>query len=563
MAPRGSGLLQRHFTLNLATKTSQNGLGCNYKNCGYLGKGRQGPARARAHLSGETGHGVAACPNVPKDVKEKLPKEVEEKLKQKEHQQNKKRIFLSHKESDEPTEPAPKKQATLDSRQDILENELDVCFAEFMYHAGVPFQISDDVMLRRYIHKLIKCVKAGLPHAQLYPPNRHKHVDALLDKVHTKISEETAPIFDADHHTGIATNGYSNIRRNSVINYKLIGRRGSVFVKADYPGEQVKDADQISQSIHDALEVVRQLNLPCPTSTIIANNVAVMQAALTKFTEAEKFETDHLVRKIGCTMHGYNVMFKDLCALPTVKDCITKWRTVLSFFRNRLCASGILKEEQKKHKDKDADQDMTEPPLPGETWFATNYPCTKCMSKNKGPLQSGVVSPNWSSTKWSYHTSDGTRAAVISDIILSSSFWKMLTNCRTLLQPIASMIRKADTEGSSYNSLVYHDMATFQQYVAEHQGLHKSEHKQGQNIVLDRWKFLHQPVHAASSVSKHAFVNPHTDPLKDTEIRQNVAQVFESFAGKEHAATAKLQLQQFLMRGGEFSDDQIWTKESL
>ena len=33
-------------------------------------------------------------------------------------------------------------------------------------------------------------------------------------------------------------------------------------------------------------------------------------------------------------------------------------------------------------------------------------------------------------------------------------------------------------------------------------------------------------------------------------------------SGKEHAATAKLQLQQFLMTSGEFSDDQIWTKES-
>ena len=95
MAPRGTGLLEQHFTLNLATKASKTGQDYNCKYCGYLGKGWQGPARARAHLSGEKGHGVAACPTVPKDVKEKLLKEAEEKLKQKEHQQNKKRIFLS------------------------------------------------------------------------------------------------------------------------------------------------------------------------------------------------------------------------------------------------------------------------------------------------------------------------------------------------------------------------------------------------------------------------------------------------------------------------------------
>ena len=386
MAPRGTGLLEQHFTLNLATKTSKTGHDYNCKYCGYLGKGWQGPARARAHLSGEKGHGVAACPNVPKDVKEKLLKEAEEKLKQKEHQQNKKRIFLSQQNPDAAAEPSPKKQATLDNLQEILKTELDVSFAEFMYHAGIPFHISDDVMLRRYIDKLIKCLKAGLPGSQLYPPNRQKLADGLLDTVYDNISKDIGPVFAADHHTGLATDGYSNIRRQSVINYNLIGRRGSVFVKADYPGKQVKNADHIAQGIHDALEVVRQLQLP-------------------------------------------------------------KCRTVLSFFRNRFRASGILKDEQKKHKEKEAQQDMTEPPLPGDTRFATNYPCLKFMVKNKGPLQSSVVSPDWSNTKWSYATSDSTKAEVI--------------------------------------------------------------------------------------------------------------------GGKEHAQTAKLQLQQFLTRCGEFADERLWTKESL
>ena len=218
MAPRGTGLLEKHLTLNLATETSKTGQDCNCNYCGYLGIGWQRPARARAHLSGEKGHGVTACPNVPKDVKNKLLKEAEEKLKRNEQQQNKKRIFLSQQKSDEPAESAPKKQATLDALQDILKTELDVSFAEFMYHAGFQFHISDGVMLR-HIDKLIKCVKAGLPHAQLYPPNRHKLADGFLDKVYNKISEEIAPIFAANHHTRMVADGYSNIRRNSVINY--------------------------------------------------------------------------------------------------------------------------------------------------------------------------------------------------------------------------------------------------------------------------------------------------------------------------------------------------------
>ena len=113
-----------------------------------------------------------------------------------------------------------------------------------------------------------------------------------------------------------------------------------------------------------------------------------------------------------------------------------------------------------------------------------NYPCLKFMVKNKGPLQSSVVFPDWSSTKWSYATSDSSKAEVIAEIILSTTFWKLLSSCRTLLQPLARMIRKADMKGSTYNSLVDYKMLLFQQHIAEHQGLPKAEHKQAQSLVL-------------------------------------------------------------------------------
>ena len=74
---------------------------------------------------------------------------------------------------------------------------------------------------------------------------------------------------------------------------------------------------------------------------------------------------------------------------------------------------------------------------------------------------------------------------------------------------------------------------------------------------------MHHPVHSASYVLNPALMTREEDPLKDSEIRNDVAQVFESFGGKEHAQTAKLQLQQFLTRCGEFADERLWTKESL
>ena len=130
---------------------------------------------------------------MPKDVDKKLLKEAEQRLKQKEHQQNEKRIFLSQQKPDAAAEPASKEQATLDNLQEILKTELDVSFAGFMHHAVIPFHISEDVMLRRHIDKLIKCVKAGLSVSQLYPPNRHKVGDGLLTRFTTAFQKRLAP----------------------------------------------------------------------------------------------------------------------------------------------------------------------------------------------------------------------------------------------------------------------------------------------------------------------------------------------------------------------------------
>ena len=113
---------------------------------------------------------------------------------------------------------------------------MDVFYAKFVYHDEVPFNSSDAVMLHPYIDRLTKCVKRGLPHAQNSTPSRHKVADGLLDKMYQKVSEEIAPVFAADHNTGMGTDGYSNVRRNSVINYNLFGRRSSRFMTAYYPG---------------------------------------------------------------------------------------------------------------------------------------------------------------------------------------------------------------------------------------------------------------------------------------------------------------------------------------
>ena len=108
-------------------------------------------------------------------------------------------------------------------------------------------------------------------------------------------------------------------RRDSVINYNLVGRKGAVFVKAEYPGKAIKDNQRIADGIHCALDCIRKLELPCPASIVISDNASVMQSALALLDTDQKYAADHYVTKVGCCIHACNLLYKDISNLPSMK----------------------------------------------------------------------------------------------------------------------------------------------------------------------------------------------------------------------------------------------------
>ena len=252
-------------------------------------------------------------------------------------------------------------------------------------------------------------------------------------------------MFASVHHLNLTTDGYSNLRCDSVINYNLVGRKGAVFVRAEYPGKAIKDSQRIADGIHSALDCIRKLELPCPTSTVISDNASVMQSALGLLDTDQKYAADHYLTKVGCCMHAYNLLYKDISNLPSVKKRTESGRVILRFFRGRFGAAGIPKDEQTKH-----GLQLTGHPLPGETRFALNYPCMHWLQKNKSALQSAVVSPDWVATRCSGASAESVRADDVVNLVLSGDVWGAFDNAQALLKPLAEMIRRADTEGPSY-----------------------------------------------------------------------------------------------------------------
>ena len=168
------------------------------------------------------------------------------------------------------------------------------------------------------------------------------------------------------------------------------------------------------------------------------------------------------------------------------------------------------------------------------------------------------MSPDWVATRWSVASAESVRAEDVVNLVLSGDFWGALNNAQALLKPLAEMIRRADTEGPSYTGLVYHDMSRLQQHVMSFQGITKVDLKRVKELVSERWKFLHVPVHSAAYCFNHQLMSPDIDPLSEKEIRDDLNKVFQAFVGQEKVAQARLQYQSFLMRSGEFSEPALW-----
>ena len=159
MAPRSSGFLEEHFTLSVATRTAKTGKDWKCKYCDYLGKAWDGPARGKAHLAGQGGCGVAACPKVPEEIKKAVLQELEENSKKKLHrlQSQEKLKELNEKKraaEDSPDGTSATKQPKIVDMQKRLKEELDLAFAEFAFHSGIPFHITEDVMLTLRVHHI-------------------------------------------------------------------------------------------------------------------------------------------------------------------------------------------------------------------------------------------------------------------------------------------------------------------------------------------------------------------------------------------------------------------------
>ena len=112
-------------------------------------------------------------------------------------------------------------------------SDLDQQWSRFVFHAAVPFRITEDpelgqflIMYERYI--VARLGNWGTPDGKKIG----KSLDTEYETTKTQVFKEY-----------FANNGWSNVRSELVLKYTITGRKGTVFMQTEYSKLVKKDAE--------------------------------------------------------------------------------------------------------------------------------------------------------------------------------------------------------------------------------------------------------------------------------------------------------------------------------
>ena len=120
----------------------------------------------------------------------------------------------------------------------------------------------------------------------------------------------------------LASDGWSNIRRESVLNF-VICLPKPIFYDAKHTGAESHTAEYIYQELKSIIETIG----PSKFAGVITDNASSMRAAWGLLNR----DYPQLIC-LGCNAHTGNLLIKDIMKLPWAKNILTSAKQIVVYF---------------------------------------------------------------------------------------------------------------------------------------------------------------------------------------------------------------------------------------
>jgi hypothetical protein len=184
-----------------------------------------------------------------------------------------------------------------------------------------------------------------------------------------------------------------------------------------------------------------------------------------------------------CTPHSLDLALEDYGKLPHVAKILAEAREIVKFVRSHHKSLYLWRE-----------LGASEPLLPGETRFATQFLMSESLLKNKSVAIELVNSREWA--PWLKGKKYRKFAEELRARINNTAWWDSFENCVFVCDPLIALLR--DCDGSKpIMGKVYYRMHAALFAVQENTLLTETERKALVKIIEHRWGYLHNEYHAA------------------------------------------------------------------
>jgi hypothetical protein len=317
------------------------------------------------------------------------------------------------------------KQGKLGSFVDTMlpsqQIELEGAVADFFYRTAIPFNAAQ-------CNEYKKMWKIARP--TFKPPSSRKIGGSLLDYKYEELTEKMRKKIDEADIIVIASDGWSNLRNDHLVNYIVIspGVNKPIF----YDAVDTKSIRQTSVAVADELlRVIDEVGGPRKVTAVVTDNAPVMKAAWDIIKR--KYPT---IFGNGCVAHILNLLVQDICNLEHNMSILEKAVSISKFVKRR---GQVARQFQTLQRSTKFSQFVC---LPVETRWYTQYQCMLRVLRNRTVLEQLAASTSL------MRAHRGEPCETFKATIVNADFWTELEELVDILQLPSELIGKAENDSS-------------------------------------------------------------------------------------------------------------------
>ncbi|XP_024518833.1 uncharacterized protein LOC112341989 [Selaginella moellendorffii] len=302
---------------------------------------------------------------------------------------------------------------------------LDDAVAEFFFVENISFSTIRRDNLKRMLKVAAKVGRPAIDNLMGYEKLQTTELQRIYNNVQKRL--EDVWLSWRTYGCTIVMDGWSDIKKRSLINFMVSSVRGSIFMKAVDSKNAKKTRAWLFEQLKQVIAEVGAENI-VQVVTDNASNCVVMGELLQQ-------EFPQIVH-VRCVCHVMDLLFKDIGALswvqPFVDGCaktvtfITSKPWVLALYRT-FCKRDLIK--------------------PVTTRFAYIFLMMSQLleTMNLSGLRRMVESQEWERLDWSKKP----EGLELQSRVLNDSFWERCENLLIFLGPLLRVLRLADREGAT------------------------------------------------------------------------------------------------------------------